>query len=88
MMPEPKWATIDKGKGTQSGPVLVLTRGPNMPSAKAARQLARQFWSVAIDAKKRQRRLVEDEPADVQFHGRENEFFENAAKFDQEAVQE
>jgi hypothetical protein len=32
--------------------------------------------------------LVEDEPADVQFHGRENEFFENAAKFDQEAVQE
>jgi hypothetical protein len=60
MMPEPKWATIDKGKGTQSGPVLVLTRGPNMPSAEAARQLARQFWSVAIDAKKRQRRLVEE----------------------------
>lgn len=88
MMPEPKWATIDKGKGTQSGPVLVLTRGPNIPSAEAARQLARQFWSVAVDARKRQRRLVEDEPADVQFHSRENEFFENAAKFDQEAIQE
>ncbi|TKJ33421.1 MAG: hypothetical protein CEE38_20685 [Planctomycetes bacterium B3_Pla] len=88
MMPEPKWATIDKGKGTQSGPVLVLTRGPNMPSAEAARQLARQFWSVAVDARKRQRQLIEDEPADVQFHGRENEFFENAAKFDREAVQE
>ncbi len=87
-MPEPQWATVDQGKGTRSATGLVLTQGSGLPPAEAARQLARQFWSISIDARKRRQQLSEDEPSDVKFYGQENEFFENAAKFDQESVQE
>jgi hypothetical protein len=86
-MPEPKWATIDKGKGSPSGAAHVFTRNPNLAPAEAARQMARQFWSIAVNAKKYRQQLIEDEPSDVKFYGQENEFFENAAKFDQEAVE-
>jgi hypothetical protein len=87
MMPEPQWTTINKGKGAPSGAAHVLTKSPNLAPAEAARQMARQFWSIAIDAKRRQQHLIEDEPSDVRFYGQENEFFENAAKFEQEPVQ-
>jgi len=87
MMPEPQWATVDKAGGTQSGASLVLTKNPNQASAEAARQMARQFWSIAIKAKKRRQQWIDDEPSDVEFYGQENEFFENAARYDQEPVQ-
>jgi hypothetical protein len=48
--------------------------------------MARQFWSIAIDAKKRRQQWIEDESSDVEFYGQENEFFENAAMYDQEPV--
>jgi len=85
MMPEPQWTTVDKGGRTGAG--LVLTRNPNLTPAESARQMARQFWSIAINAKKRRRQWIEDEPSDVEFFEQENEFFENAAKFDQEPMQ-
>ena len=87
-MPEPQWATIDQSRGTRSAAALVLTRGSELAPAEAARQLARQFWSISIEARKRRHQLSEDEPSDVEFYGQENEFFENAAKFDAESVQE
>jgi hypothetical protein len=49
--------------------------------------MARQFWSIAINAKKYRQQLIEDEPSDVKFYGQENEFFENAAKFEQKPVE-
>ncbi|GAF98428.1 unnamed protein product, partial [marine sediment metagenome] len=85
-MPEPQWATIDKGRGSPSGASHVFTRNPNLAPAEAARQIARQFWSIALNAKKYRQQLIEDEPSDVKFYGRENEFFENAAKFEQKPV--
>jgi hypothetical protein len=86
-MPEPQWATIrNKGKGTSSSATQVFTRNPNLAPAEAARQMARQFWSIAVNAKKYRQQLIEDEPSDVKFYGQENEFFENAAKFEHEAV--
>jgi len=86
-MPEPQWATTDQIKSVQSSPALVLTRGSGLAPAEAARQLARQFWSISIEARKRRQQLSEDEPSDVKFYRQENEFFENAAKFDAESVQ-
>ncbi len=86
MMPEPQWATVDKAGSTQSGAGLVLTKNPNLASAEAARQMARQFWSIAIDAKKRGFQWIDDESSDAEFYGQENEFFENAARYDQEPV--
>ncbi|MHC4555791.1 MAG: hypothetical protein ACYTFW_01685 [Planctomycetota bacterium] len=87
MMPEPQWTTVDKGGSTPSGASHVLTKNPNLAQAEAARQMARQFWSIAINAKKRQQQLVEEESSDVKFYGQENKFFENAAKFEQKQVQ-
>ena len=87
-MPEPQWAMTDQSKGTRSAAGLVLTGGSELAAAEAARQLARQFWSISIDARKRRQQLSEDEPSDVKFYGQENEFFENAAKFDAESVRE
>ncbi|MHC4702209.1 MAG: hypothetical protein ACYTFQ_16710, partial [Planctomycetota bacterium] len=86
-MPEPQWTTTDQSKSMRSAAGLVLTRGPEFAAAEAARQLARQFWSISIEAAKRAQQLSEDEPSDVKFYGQENEFFENAAKFDAESVQ-
>ncbi len=86
-MPEPQWTTMDQKKGTQSSAALVFTTGPELTPAETARQLARQFWSISIEARKRRQQLSEDDPSDVKFYRQENEFFENAAKFDAEAVQ-
>ncbi|MEE9370864.1 MAG: hypothetical protein V3W45_05265, partial [Sedimentisphaerales bacterium] len=86
-MLEPQWATIrNKDKGTSSSAAQVFTRNQNLGPAEAARQMARQFWSIAINAKKYRQQLIEDEPSDVKFYGQENEFFENAAKFEQKPV--
>ena len=87
MMPEPQWAQVGKGRRNSSSPTAVLTKNPNLAPAEAARQMARQFWSIALNAKKRRQQLVEDESSDVKFYGQENEFFENAAKFESEPVQ-
>jgi hypothetical protein len=88
LMPEPQWTTTGPNRGTRSGAAPVLTRGAQLAPAEAARHLARQFWSISIDARKRRQQLSEDEPSDVKFFGQENEFFENAARFDAESVQE
>jgi len=87
IMPEPQWSTVDKGGSPPSGASHVLTKNPNIASAEMARQMARRFWSIAINAKKQRRQLLENEPSDVEFYGQENEFFENAARYNQEPVE-
>jgi len=87
IMPEPQWSTVNKGGSPPSGASHVLTKNPNIASAEMARQMARRFWSIAINAKKRRQQLLENEPSDVEFYGQENEFFENAARYDQEPVE-
>ena len=87
MMPEPQWSTVNKGGSPLSGASRVLTKNPNIASAQMARQMARRFWSIAINAKKRRQQLIENEPSDAEFYGQENEFFENAARYDQEPVE-
>jgi hypothetical protein len=83
-MPEPQWTTVSRGGRTGAG--LVLTRNPNLAPAESARQMARQFWSIAINAKKRGSQRIDDEPSDVEFYGQENKFFENAAEYNAEPV--
>ena len=87
LMPEPQWSTVDEGGSPPSGASRVLTKNPNIASARMARQMARRFWSIAISAKKRRQQLLENEPSDVEFYGQENEFFENAARYDYEPVE-
>ncbi len=87
IMPEPQWSTVNKGGSPPSGASHVLTKNPNIASAEMARQMARRFWSIAINAKKHRQQLAENEPSDVEFYGQENEFFENAARYDQEPVE-
>ena len=86
IMPEPQWSTVGKGGSPPSGASLVRTRNPNIASAEMARQMARRFWSIAINAKKRRQQMLENEPSDVEFYGQENKFFENAARYNQEPV--
>ena len=79
-----QWSTVNKGsKGTAAA--HVYTKDLRIASAEAARAMARQFWSIAIEAKKRKSALIEDEPSDVKFYELENKFFENAAKFSKES---
>lgn len=86
-MPTPQWTTVnrsDKKDNVARG--LVLTQSP-AALREAARAMAREFWSIVIDAKKRAGPLIEREPSDVKFYEFENEFFETAAKFNQKPVQ-
>ncbi len=78
-MAGPQWTTISSGGGPSSS--LVYTKDGHVTPAEAARMLARQFWSVALESRHRERRPVEEEPSDVEFFEAENEFFENAATF-------
>jgi len=80
-----QWSMVNKGS-KQAGAVHVFTKNPPAAPAEAARAMARQFWSIAIEAKTRKSQLIEDEPSDVKFYELENKFFENAAKFSQEPV--
>jgi hypothetical protein len=86
-MPTPQWTTVnrsDKKDNVAKG--LVLTQSP-AALREAARAMAREFWSIAINAKKRAGPLIEREPSDVKFYEFENEFFETTAKFNQKPVQ-
>ncbi len=86
-MPTPQWTTVnrsDKKDNVARG--LVLTQSP-AALREAARAMAREFWSIAINAKKRTGPLIEREPSDVKFYEFENEFFETTAKFNQKPVQ-
>jgi len=75
-----QWNTVRKGGG--SGAAHSLTQNLQTAPSQQAMEMARQFWSIAIEAKKRRTQLTEDEPSDVTFYELENRFFENAAKFD------
>lgn len=77
-MTEAQWSTVSHGG---SSPGLVYTKGGAGNRAEAARLLAQQFWSLAIQERNRQVRPVEDEPSDVEYYEVENNFFENTAKF-------
>ncbi|MBN2181506.1 MAG: hypothetical protein JW715_06305 [Sedimentisphaerales bacterium] len=75
------WATIQKGGG-QTGGGSVLTKDTSK-AADTAREISRQFWSIALDAQKRLEQPIEEKSSDVRFYELENEFFENAAKYNQ-----
>ncbi len=80
-----QWATMSSGGGP--GASHVYTNDPHATAADTARLLARQFWSMALEAKKRQSRPVEEEASDVEFFEAENEFFEAAARFKSQGVE-
>jgi hypothetical protein len=84
-MAQPQWSTVSKSSQGSSA-VHVFTKDRQMGPGELARAVAREFWSIAINAKKRKAPLVDDEPSDVKFYELENEFFENAAKFGQKPV--
>jgi hypothetical protein len=56
--------------------------GP-LPPRVRARLLALKFWSISIQARKRQSQLMEEEPSDAEFHDLERNFFERTATFKQ-----
>ena len=72
------------GGGSQQGSGHVLTSDTTKPS-DIAREISRQFWSIALESKKQQEQPIEDEPSDVRYYENENEFYENAAKYNQES---
>ena len=43
--------------------------------------LSQQFWSIAIRARERSLRPMDDEPSDAEFFELENMFYESAAAF-------
>jgi hypothetical protein len=79
------WATIRKGSG-QTGGGSVLTKDATS-AADTAREISRRFWSIALDAQKHVEKPIEDKPSDVRFYELENEFFENAARYNQRSEQ-
>ncbi len=78
-MAGPQWATVSGG-GTPGGG-HVYTKDAYMAPAEAARLLARQFWSIALEAREKELQPVVDEPSDVEFFQAESEFFETAAQY-------
>jgi len=80
-----QWATMSSGGGP--GSAHVYTKDPHTAPAEAARLLARQFWSVALEAQQRQSRRPEDEPSAAEFFEAENTFFEKAAQFKPQRVE-
>lgn len=86
-MPKPQWTTVNRsGKKDNVARGLVLTQSP-AALTEAARAMAREFWSIALNAKKQMGPLIEREPSDVKFYEFENEFFETTARFNQKPVQ-
>ena len=79
------WATIRKGGG-QTGGGNVLTKDASR-AADTAREISRQFWSIALNAQKHMEQPIEEKPSDARFYELENEFFENAAKYNQRSEQ-
>ena len=87
LMPKPQWTTVSRsGKKDGVAKGLVLTQSPEAMT-EAARAMAREFWSIAMNAKKQMGPLIEREPSDVKFYEFENEFFETTARFNQKPVQ-
>jgi hypothetical protein len=82
--PDAQWANISGG-GAASG-TLVYTQGAAVTPAETARMLARQFWSIAIQARQKELQPFVDQPSDVEFFQAEKEFFEKAARFNQSPV--
>lgn len=77
--PDPQWATISRGGSPTGG--LVYTQGGASSPAETARMLARQFWSIAIEARKKELKPFVEPPSDAEFFKAEKEFFERAARF-------
>jgi hypothetical protein len=86
-MPEPQW-TMVAGRPNRKSVVqsLVLTKSPPSVLAKAARSMAREFFSLAIEAEKKESLLIEQEPSNAKFYKLEVEFFETAAMFDKQGA--
>ncbi len=80
-MARPQWTTVGSSPGGQAN-AHVFTTDKDATPAEAARELARRFWSIALNARKHRGQIIEDEPSDVRFHTLEKEFFENAARFE------
>jgi hypothetical protein len=85
-MAGPQWTTMSSGGGPGAG--HVFTKDPHASPGETARLLARQFWSLALEARQRRSRPLEDEPSDVEFFEAENEFFKKAAQFRQQRVEQ
>ncbi len=85
-MTRPQWGVVGRGKpGSGAGHVFTMNQGK--AAAEAARALARQFWSVAVNAKKRESQLIEQQPSDAKFYELESVFFENTASLDEVPVE-
>ena len=84
-MAGPQWAIIASGGGPAAG--HVYTKDAHAAPAEAARMMARQFWSLALEARQRQTQPMGEEPSDVEFFESEIKFFENAAKFRRQSVE-
>jgi hypothetical protein len=79
-----QWTTMSGGGGPGTG--HVYTNDPHASPSDAARLLARQFWSMALQGQDRRSRPVEPEPSDVELFEAETRFFENAAQFGSQGV--
>ena len=83
---------LQKNSGGGAGLGLVDTdsdgQGSQEDSIKTAIFLARQFWSIAINAKKYQNQLIENEVSDAEFYELERRFFEDAAGLEYKQVKE
>jgi hypothetical protein len=75
------WAPVSQAGGPAGA--HVYTRDAHTSPGEAARLLSRQFWSLALQARRRDTRPIAEEPSDVGFFEAENEFFERAARFEQ-----
>jgi len=80
---DPQWSAVS-GNGASGG--LVYTKGGAMTPAETARMLAREFWSMAIEARQKELQRFVEPPSDAEFFQAEKEFFEKAARFQQPPV--
>ncbi|MBN1509859.1 MAG: hypothetical protein JW955_23635 [Sedimentisphaerales bacterium] len=76
---DPQWSTVSDSAGSGGG--LVYTRGAPTTPAETARMLAREFWSMAIEARQKELQPFAEPPSDAEFFQAEKEFFEKAARF-------
>ncbi|MBN1974115.1 MAG: hypothetical protein JW787_10785 [Sedimentisphaerales bacterium] len=74
------WSTAGQGGDNRNPGSHVLTKG-GAGKADTPREISRQFWSLAFELEKRKEQPIEDEPSDLRFFEIENNFFENAAKY-------
>ena len=60
---------------------LVVTKASGAPDKETARQIARDFWFLAIKLEQRKEQPIANEPSDSRFVEIESDFFEEAAKY-------